>query len=117
MFFDPEDGVLIERGTANLDSGRRPKPVKNALARTSATAAGMDERRSFVPAFVAGEPQKWQSYLRLGDSPVFLARFAAGFFGADLVFGLALAPLAPADLVAGLAAEGRATVRPSAGAL
>ena len=90
VFFDPADGVFVERGAADLDARRRAKPVENALPRSPVTAAGMDERGCFVPAFVAGKPQKWQSYLRLRDCPVFLAGFAAGFFAADfaLAFGL-----------------------------
>ena len=107
MLFDPADRVLVERGAADLDARRRTKPIKKALPRPPVAAAGMDERRSFVPAFIAAEPQSWQSYLRLSDLPVFLPVVAAGFFlipaardaaltDADLVFVLGLADRAAA---------------------
>ena len=109
MLFDPADGVFVERRAAHLDAGRRAKPVKNALPRPPVAAAGMDKRGRFVPAFVAGEPQKWQSYLRLGDRPVFLPDFAAGFLFPPARLAVALAEaglaeaLAEADLALGLA--------------
>ena len=103
MLFDPADGVLVQCGAADLDTWRRAKPVKNTLPRPPVAAAGMDERRCFVPAFVAGEPQSWQSYLRLGDLPVFLPAFAAGVL------------LAPACLAAAFAEAGRAAAFAEAG--
>jgi hypothetical protein len=114
VLFDPADGVFIERRAADLDAWRRAKPVQNPLPRPPVSTAGMDKRGCFVPAFVAGEPQKWQSYLRLTDRPVFLAAFAAGFFlvpaclaAAFAEAGLAVA-LAEADLVFALGLAGRA---------
>ena len=89
VFFDPADGFFVERGAADLDAWRRAKPVENALPRPPVAAAGIDEGGCFVPAFVAGKPQKWQIYLRLGDRPFFLPGFAAGFFFAALGFVLA----------------------------
>src|SRR5690349_20898145 len=50
VFFDPADGVLVERGTSDLHARRRPEPVQNPLASAAAVTAGMYERRSFVPA-------------------------------------------------------------------
>ena len=57
VLFDPADGVFVERGAADLDVGRRAKPVKKALLSPPVVAAGVNERGGFVPAFVAGEPQ------------------------------------------------------------
>jgi hypothetical protein len=75
----------------------------------------VDKRGCFVPAFVAGEPQGWQSYLRfLADRPVFLAGFAAGFLAAGRDLGFALAP---AGFAADFAGAGRELGRPSPGAL
>jgi hypothetical protein len=51
---------------------------------TPLSAHGMNERGGFVPALVAGEPQKWQSYLRL-EAALFLIDFPTGFRAARLV--------------------------------
>ena len=92
----------------------------------------MDKRGCFVPALIAGEPQKWQSYLRLAERPDFFAGFAAGFFFAALLaadfappacLAVALAeaglavPLAGAGLAEALVRVDATVVRPSAGAL
>ena len=111
VLFDPADRCLIEGGPPDLDTWRRTEPVKKARPRSAAATAGMNEGGCFIPAFVAGEPQEWQSYLRFDDRPVFLAGFGAGFFLAGLAFGFGLG-------LAGLAAAGRVAVaRPSDGAL
>jgi hypothetical protein len=68
VLFDPADGLFIQRRTAHFHAGRGAEPVEQFLPRASVAAAkGMDERRCFVPALVAREPQKWQGYLCLGD--------------------------------------------------
>lgn len=100
VFFDPADGVLVQGGTTDLDAWRRAKPVKNALPRPPVAAAGMDKRSCFVPAFVAGEPQNWQSYLRLADFPVFLPDFAAGFLFPPVCLAVALAEAGLAEALA-----------------
>ena len=113
MLFDPFDGVLVERGAPDFEAGRRAEPVEYARPRSAAAAASVNEGGCFVPARVAGKPQKWQSYLRLADRPVFLAGLGAAFFlaGLALAFGFA-APLA------GLTEALRVSAaRPSAGAL
>jgi hypothetical protein len=111
VFFDPADRGFVEGWPPDFDAWRRAEPVKKARLRSAAAPAGMDERGCFIPAFVAGKPQEWQSYLRLGDRPVFLAGFGAGFFLTGLAFGFGLA-------LAGFAAAGRAAdARLSDGAL
>ena len=101
MLFDPADRLLVQRGAADLDAWGRAKPVQNALPRPPVAAAGMDERRCFVPALVAGKPQSWQSYLRLSDFPVFLPACAAGFLACRAVVALAEAGRAAALAEAG----------------
>jgi hypothetical protein len=58
----------------------------------------MHKRGCFIPAFVAGKPQKWQSYLRLVERPIFFAAFTAGFFPALGAF--LPTPDCPADALA-----------------
>ena len=63
-------------GRPTFTSGRRAEPVEHSLPRAALPAAnGMDERRCFIPALVAGKPQKWQGYLRLDERVAFLAAF------------------------------------------
>lgn len=114
VFFDPSDGVFVERGAADFDVRRRAEPIKQTVSPPPLTTDGVDERCRFVPAFVAGEPQKWQGYLRLGDFPAFFAGLAAAFRGAG--FRVLAAFFVPACLVDGGFALGEAA-RPSAGAL
>ncbi len=104
VLFDPPNRVFVERRAADLDARRRAKPVQNALPRSPVAAAGMDKRRCFVPTFVAGEPQKWQSYLRLDDRPFFLPDFAAGFFFAVPCLAEAFEPFDEAALIPALGA-------------
>jgi hypothetical protein len=75
----------------------------------------MDKRGRFVAAFVASEPQKWQSYLRLAERPGFFADFAAGFFFLPLRVWLAAGLLEVAFLVCDTGFVD--APRPSAGAL
>src|SRR5262249_50075699 len=65
---------------------RRAKPVQNLLPRPSMAAAErVDQRRCFVPALVAGEPQERQGYLRFDARA---AGLREAFFDAlDLDFG------------------------------
>src|SRR4029453_3478278 len=87
--FDPADRCLVQGGPPDFNARRRAEPVKNPGPRSAVATAGMHERGCFIPALVAGKPQGWQSYLRFGDRPVFLAGFGAGFFLAGLAFGFA----------------------------
>ena len=68
VLLDPANRFFIQRRAAYFHARRRAKPVQQLLARAPVAAAkGMNERRCFVPAFVAGEPQEWQGYLRFGE--------------------------------------------------
>jgi hypothetical protein len=119
VFLDPADRFFVERRPPDFDARRRTKPIENAMPRSPAAANSMYERGCFIPAFVASKPQKWQSYLRLVERPIFLAGFAAAFFKALTgfffctlaCFGGALG--GPGFATGTLAA----TWRPSAGAL
>lgn len=94
VLFDPPDGFFVERRPPNLHAWRRAEPVQNSLPCPPALARCVDERRGFVPALIAGEPQKWQDYLRFEERP-------DGFAAARCLAGLAgLADLAFAPLVA-----------------
>ena len=112
VLFDPADRILVQCGPPDLDAWRCPKPIENALSRPPVAAAGMDERRCFVPALIAGKPQKWQSYLRLDERAGFFTTF---FFEP---VGRAVPLLDAAfDFGFGAAFTGRDEGRPSDGAL
>ena len=80
LLFDQADGRVVERWPADLHAGWGAEPIKEAIPRPSISAGGLNKRRCFVPAFVAGNPQKWQSYLRLAGRAAFFAGRAAGRF-------------------------------------
>ena len=107
LLFDQADRRFIQRRSSHLDARGRTEPIENAFARPSVSAAGLNERRCFIPALVAGKPQEWQCYLRLAGRAAFFPGRAAGRFlaancraealtevGADVlavgVFGFAL---------------------------
>jgi hypothetical protein len=93
VLLDESNRIFVERRTADADSGRGPKPIKDSRTRlaASAPAAGMgvDDKRVLVAAFIAAEPEVRQDYflfcargalLRAGALPRADDAFRAGGF-------------------------------------
>ena len=99
--FDEADRVFVQGRPADLDAGRRAKPIKDPMAAAVAAPWVVDHEGILVAPFVARKPQCWQAYFLFSGRAAFTGvwRFAARFAAT----GLRRASTADRFLATGLA--------------